>query len=207
MSDERTMTETQKRILTAAVETFIERGYSGAATSEIARRAGVAEGTIFRYYKTKQELLIGTVSPLLHSLVAPMASQRIREVLSAPYPTFEAFLRALAAERVHFFRSNPSLVRLFIQELPFQPELRARFLETIHEAVLPAASEVIRRFQREGQLVHLPAPTIARMVASVFMGYVLPRVFLDSEVPSDDVKEIDAMVRMLTKGLAPDTPP
>ena len=46
--------ERQMRILEAAVDMFGEKGYASTSTSEIAKRAGVAEGTIFRYYRRKK---------------------------------------------------------------------------------------------------------------------------------------------------------
>ena len=49
--------ERQMRILEAAVDMFGEKGYASTSTSEIAKRAGVAEGTIFRYYKTKRFII------------------------------------------------------------------------------------------------------------------------------------------------------
>lgn len=48
------LTPKQAKILQAAVEIFAEKGYAATSTSEIAKRAGVAEGTIFRHYKTKK---------------------------------------------------------------------------------------------------------------------------------------------------------
>ena len=47
---------TEGQILVAAREVFTERGYAGASTAEIARRAGVAEGTLFHRYRTKAQL-------------------------------------------------------------------------------------------------------------------------------------------------------
>ena len=47
----------RKAILEAAVELFAERGIAHAPTSAISSRAGVAEGTLFTYFKTKDELL------------------------------------------------------------------------------------------------------------------------------------------------------
>ncbi|MHB8066249.1 MAG: TetR/AcrR family transcriptional regulator, partial [Ruminiclostridium sp.] len=47
----------EKRILEAAIQISNEKGFSSATTSEIAKRAGVAEGTIFRYFKTKHDIL------------------------------------------------------------------------------------------------------------------------------------------------------
>src|SRR5690554_2141452 len=58
MNDDVKMTEKQSRIIQAAVEIFSEKGYAASSTSEIAQKAGVAEGTIFRHYKTKKDLLM-----------------------------------------------------------------------------------------------------------------------------------------------------
>src|SRR5712675_1273665 len=44
-------------ILDAATRVFAERGLTAAPTSEISRQAGVAEGTLFTYFKTKDELI------------------------------------------------------------------------------------------------------------------------------------------------------
>jgi AcrR family transcriptional regulator len=47
---------TRKRLLDAAAAVFSECGYAGATTKEIARAAGVAEGTIYRHFADKREL-------------------------------------------------------------------------------------------------------------------------------------------------------
>jgi len=44
-------------ILDAATRVFAERGLTAAPTSEISKRAGVAEGTLFTYFKTKDDLI------------------------------------------------------------------------------------------------------------------------------------------------------
>lgn len=55
-----------KRIREATIELIVQNGYGGAAISSIARRAGVAEGYLYRFYSGKQEL----VTELLYSKVA-----------------------------------------------------------------------------------------------------------------------------------------
>jgi len=47
---------TRQQLLDAAAAVFVERGYAGATTKEIARRAGVSEGTIYRHFADKREL-------------------------------------------------------------------------------------------------------------------------------------------------------
>jgi len=55
-----------QRIREATIELVVRNGYGGAAISSIARRAGVAEGYLYRFYRSKQEL----VTELLYTKVA-----------------------------------------------------------------------------------------------------------------------------------------
>ncbi|XGU18265.1 helix-turn-helix domain-containing protein [Rhodococcus sp. 3Y1] len=55
---ERNKLEKQTRIFDAAAELFAEKGYSAVTTQEIADRADVAGGTLFRYAASKAELLL-----------------------------------------------------------------------------------------------------------------------------------------------------
>ncbi|UUC44379.1 TetR/AcrR family transcriptional regulator [Flavobacterium cerinum] len=48
----------QKEILATALKLFVDNGFHGTATSKIAKESGVANGTLFHYYKTKEELII-----------------------------------------------------------------------------------------------------------------------------------------------------
>ncbi len=48
----------QKELLAAALKLFVEFGFHGTATSKIAKEAGVANGTLFHYYKTKDDLIM-----------------------------------------------------------------------------------------------------------------------------------------------------
>ena len=54
--------EREQAIVAAARDVFIERGYDGARMAEIARRAGIAEGTVYIYFKTKVDLMRAIVA-------------------------------------------------------------------------------------------------------------------------------------------------
>jgi Transcriptional regulator len=49
--------EKEQKILDASLKLFVERGFHGTSTAEIAKTAGVATGTLFHYFKTKEELI------------------------------------------------------------------------------------------------------------------------------------------------------
>ena len=55
---EKNKEETKERILRAALELFREKGLERTTTREISKRAGIAEGTLFNYFKTKEDLAL-----------------------------------------------------------------------------------------------------------------------------------------------------
>ena len=55
--DEKSLETKRSRILRAAIKAFAEKGYLKATISEIAKQAGVADGTVYEYFKNKEELL------------------------------------------------------------------------------------------------------------------------------------------------------
>ena len=52
----------KRRILEAATELFIQQGYRKTSIDEVARRAGVAKGTVYLYFKNKTELLVHAIA-------------------------------------------------------------------------------------------------------------------------------------------------
>src|SRR3954451_9727501 len=69
--------EKRGRILEAAVKVFAERGFHTATVAEIARAAGVADGTIYLYFKSKDDLLLRLFDEKMTELVA-----EVKEALS-----------------------------------------------------------------------------------------------------------------------------
>lgn len=205
-SDGPNMTDKQKRIFEAAIEVFAEKGFSASSTSEIAKRAGVAEGTIFRHYKTKKDLLISIVAPTMVRMIAPFVIREFRDVFQNDFDTIDAFLHAMIENRIEFLEKNQSLLKILLQELPFHPDLQEQFRKVILSQVLERIEKVIDRFKDRGQVVNLPSLTIIRLAASAMIGYVLIRTFFGLQEGSgwDDDKERQATIDFIRKGLAPD---
>ena len=54
----------KKKTLSAAIELFSRQGYNGTSTAQIAEKAGISQATIFKYFKTKEQLLSEIIEPL-----------------------------------------------------------------------------------------------------------------------------------------------
>ncbi len=58
-------TEIKENILQSALDAFLEKGYPNASMQEIARRAGIAAGNIYNYFRNKEEVLETLIGPVL----------------------------------------------------------------------------------------------------------------------------------------------
>jgi len=134
---------TRERILEAAVEAFAEKGFLGASTREIARRAGTNQGLITYHFRSKDELWRAAADTIFESLDAQLA-----ERLSA---LGQGDLRERAREAirvyVRFAAAHPELFRLMVDEGKVADDrmnwlvdvhLRPRF-ETISSGLIQAA--------------------------------------------------------------------
>lgn len=193
----------QERILRAAIELIAERGFKGASTSEIARRAEVAEGTIFRHFKTKQLLLNQILGPFLEHVVAPLALDEFQRLIAADHPSFADFLRAVFRDRFELVRRELPIFRILMQELPLRPELRPLLEKHFAGRVMPVMLAAIERFQARGEVAAGPSSSVLRMMLSLGGGYIITRFMLLPARAWDDEAELERMVQTLARGLRP----
>jgi TetR/AcrR family fatty acid metabolism transcriptional regulator len=130
-----------QRILDAAIEVIAEHGFFHSRVSEIADRADVADGTIYLYFKNKDELLMAAIDSAFHRFI-----QRARTSLSEIADPREK-LRKMAFLHLEALGSNRSLA------IVFQTELRhsAKFLGQFSHNLLVEYFDVIKSVLREGQ--------------------------------------------------------
>lgn len=195
-----------ERIVRAAIEVIAERGFRGAATSEIARRAGVAEGTIFRHFKTKQQLLGHILEPFVERVLAPIAFRDVHRLLDADYPSFAEFLRVFAHNRLAIAREHLPTLRIFLQEVPLSADLRSVVQRHIARHIFPEMLAVIRKYQERGEVRDDPPETVLRILMSALGGYIITRLAILPDHPWDDDLELDRTIGVLVRGLAPTEP-
>jgi TetR/AcrR family fatty acid metabolism transcriptional regulator len=99
------------QIIEAAIRVFARSGYYSSRVSDIAREAGIASGTIYLYFKTKEEILV----TLFREKMADFVTFMRREIADESDP--EARLRRLV--RLHFtvLEQNPALAEVVQVEL------------------------------------------------------------------------------------------
>lgn len=200
--DEDGLTEKQKKIIVAAIESFSEKGFAATSTSEIAKKAGVAEGTIFRHYKTKKDLLLSIVTPMMAKLIAPFIIKDLNKVLDREFENFEDLLRAMIENRRNFLHNHFHIFKIMLQEIPFQPELREQFKEHIAKQTFGRFAKLVEHYQAKGQIIEMPSISAVRLAASAIMGYLLARYLIVPEIEWDDEAETERTIQFIMHGLS-----
>ncbi|MEQ3593543.1 TetR/AcrR family transcriptional regulator [Bacillus albus] len=196
--------ERQMHILEAAVDMFGEKGYASTSTSEIAKRAGVAEGTIFRYYKTKKDLLLAVVMPTLTKFAAPFFVQAFaKEVFKSEYKSYEAFLRVVIHNRFEFAKKHFPMIKILIQEVPFQPELKNEIQHLVETELFSHFKKLIVKFQEDGEIIEMPPSSVLRLTLSAVLGLLLTRFLLLPEEKWNDEVEIENTIQFILYGVTP----
>jgi len=194
------MTEKQVSILIAAIELFSEKGYEATATSEIAKKAKVAEGTIFRYYKTKKDLLFAIPATLSKASLFEIFLDDFNEILNDDHEHFEIFLRKLVLNRKKFASETAPILKVIIQEIPFHPELRKKILSTV---VLPSINKLIcfiDKFKKQGEIIDIPSTSIVNLIATSIFGYIFLHYVALPELKQDE-EDLDYLIQYIINGI------
>ncbi|WP_243145972.1 TetR/AcrR family transcriptional regulator [Clostridium chromiireducens] len=197
---EHNMTEKQINILSAAIELFSEKGYEATATSEIAKKAGVAEGTIFRYYKTKKDLLFAIPAALSKASLFEIFINDFNEILNEEHETFEKFLRKIVLNRLKFVNETGPILKVIIQEVPFHPELRSKILSTVIFPVIKKGTSIIDKFKEQGDLIDIPSSSIIRLIATSIFGYIFVHNIALPELKNND-DELEYLIQYIINGV------
>lgn len=198
------LTEKHWQILEAALKVFAEKGFSASRTSEVAKEAGVSEGTVFNYFKTKKDLLLGMLFPLFIRFIRPLLLSEVERIFkSRSERNIEDVLQDLMKERIQIIQSNLPLIKTMAIEAAFHPEL----IDPIREKAAPVVLKVGTKFfqdeiQKGTFREDVEAHTALRAFMSLIGGYVLMKnVLPDTFAWSDEETEIKKMLDIYLNGV------
>ncbi len=153
--------EKYQRILDAAVSVFAEKGFFTARISDIADRARVADGTVYLYFKNKEEILMTAINTAFDAF---MRQARI-ELERLPDPAGR--LRRLAFLHLDALGSNRDLAVVFQMELRQSTRFLSEFSHQHMVEYLTLARDAIAAGQASGQFRReMPA----KVAANCFFG-------------------------------------
>ncbi|MFG1345659.1 TetR/AcrR family transcriptional regulator [Xanthobacter autotrophicus DSM 431] len=170
----------RRAILDAALQVFSEHGFAGTKLDEVARRAGIAKGTLYLHFTDKEALFRG----LVEENIAPVLADADHVVGLFPGTTRELLdlLIGLLAARI-LDRPASAIVRLMIAEGPRFPELAAFYHREVVARGLALVRQILQRGLERGEItsdlgVRFPqlviSPAIVAVVWNSMFGAIEP---------------------------------
>jgi len=193
--------ERAPEILEAALASFAEKGFAGTRMDDIAKRAGITKGTIYLYFKSKEELFKALARQSIGERIAAITVQ----LEGADGPAAEQ-LRFVLTTLGHFASTSDRVVlpRVLLAEAGNFPELAEFWRKEIIDRGLGLFEMIIKRGIARGEFRKMVPGHAARLCVAPLLVLILWRTLFarfDAE-PYDYPGLIETHVTTLLKGLA-----
>lgn len=185
-------------LLTAALDVFLERGFEAARLDEVAQRAGVAKGTLYLYFPSKEALF----EALITSLIASPFQAAGEAMLQQDVPA-EAMLRGL----LHFAKTEilgtrrKDVARLIISEAGRFPDLAAFYHREVVGRGMAIVRSIVERGVKSGEFTSDAAARFPQLVVAPLLVAIVWTGLFDRVQKLDTSGLLDAHADLLMAGL------
>lgn len=197
----------KQRVLDTAIDEFADHGFRQASVNRMVQRLGIAKGSIFQYFGTKEGLF-----QFIFQHAVSLVRQSLRQVKQETAETdfFERIRRSLLAG-VRFIDQHPRVYRIYLKMI-FQEDfpLRAEFLQQVHLF----SGEYLRPQVEKGIAAGELRPDLDIDTTVFFLDAIMDRFlqaycvsFLDAGVglyrasPGEMEQKVDEFIRLLRQGM------
>lgn len=179
-------TDTEERILDAALDEFSRKGRDGARTQRIADAAGINKAMLHYYFRTKDRLYDAAFEFVFRRLLSSFG-RSIEEAASFP-DMLERFINGYIA----FVRKNPVVVRFLVSENVAGGQVMGRHLRRLLESSEPTLPQIlVRSFERaieRGEIRPVdPWQTIVSVLSICIFPMVIQPTLAAAIAPSDEL--------------------
>ena len=179
----------QKQILESAAKVFAREGFYKAKIEDVAREAEVAHGTVYLYFKSKDDLLVSIFQENLRDLIQYISSETKKENGA------EAKLKRMISFQIELIETNPDLTALLLVEFP----QTGKFLNSNAVDEVAAYIDMIAAILKEGVEEgifsnHIDTNVIATLIYSSIQGIATRWILEGKRYPlkkiADEISEV-----------------
>ena len=184
----------KQQILQAAIEVFGKGNFENANIAEIARKAGVAEGTIYQYFKNKQDLFFSIPRERTKAFSQEL-DQHIQGVSDA-----REKIRRFVWYYLYFFKTNPDYARSLMLEMRVSRDFRKSSSYNGIRRFTSQALDILREGQEQGVIRRDIDLYLSRQLLLGVLEHVVTRWLLKGE-REDMLKRHEALSDLVLNGL------
>jgi AcrR family transcriptional regulator len=185
----------RNQILDAATHVFAAKGFHGATIRQIAQQAGIADGTIYIYFKTKTDLLLGILNRLNES------DRRRADTAQDVEGDFANFFGAYLRHRMQVIDADFQTMRAILPDILNNPELRDHYYTQVIEPTFALAEPIFQTWIEQGKIKPVDPKLATRTITAMVAGLLLLRMLGDKVAAAQWEAFPDVMTELIIRGL------
>lgn len=180
----------KKKIMQAAVDLISTKSYNGTSTLQIAKHAGLSQATLFKYFKTKEDLL----TAILHPVVPGLFGRFFEELLA--FKTTEEKVHYLVHNRMAYLKKNRALMKIILQEIFSNTKLRKEQLyiwNTLQDKLLTLQKELVADSRVNPEIT---IPQMVRICVGPLLAYFAQLYIVgdNTEIREEDLNLLEKQI-------------
>ncbi len=191
------ITARRNQILDAATTVFAEKGFHRATIKDVARAAGIADGTIYTYFSSKTEVLLGILNRLNES------TEREMQFALGSEQDVRAFFKAYVRQRISLIWPNAEVFRAVLPEMLVNAELRDLYYQQVLVPTFRVAEHYFLAQIEEGQLRKVDVPLAVRAIAGTVFGLLMTQLLGDELIAARWEELPEVLTTLMFDGLKP----
>jgi AcrR family transcriptional regulator len=185
------------QILDAAAKVFAEKGFHRATIKDIARTAGIADGTIYTYFANKTAVLVGLLNRLNET------EQRAMHFEQGALQDTRSFMVAYLRQRLNFIFDNAEMMRAVLPEMLVNAELREIYLQQIIEPTMALGERYYQSMIERGQIRNIDPPLTVRAIAGIVLGLLIFSLLGDTQISERKDELPEVLTALIFDGIHP----
>jgi len=197
--------EKEKKILEAAIAIIYQKGFSATTTSEIARTAGVSEGTIYRYFRTKKDILHGILIQFLNLLAEPVILDGVKKILAdTNQKDLRSIIKALMHDRIILIESLFPMIQILITEAMYHEDIREAAYRNIISRVVEISTVFHQQMSDRGLMRKDLDPLVMfrTIIGNVILLFVFRKYYANQTQLNDLDQELEKVLDVIMFGIA-----
>jgi len=191
----------RNQILDAAATVFAAKGFHPTTIKEVAKAAGIADGTIYIYFENKTALLLAILDRMKASAQPEADFSHVTE------GDFRSFLSAYLRQPLMVPRAdNFALFRVVISEILVNEDLRAVYYQKILEPTLAMAETYFQQWAAQHAVAPGNVRLTTRALSGMVLGLILQHIMGDTTLQSQWDTLPDFLTELILHGIGKDTP-
>lgn len=189
----------RNQILEAAAKVFAQKGFHPTTVKDVAREAGIADGTVYIYFENKTALLLGIFDRMRETV----QSQEEMQELLQPGMSLRTFLKAYLSYPLMALKTNDfELFRVVMSEIMVNPELRELYRQKVLDPTFESVEKYFEEWARQQVIKPIDTKLALRVISSTIFGVIFQHILGDRTLEENWEQLPDFLVDLILEGIS-----